>query len=244
MSLSLKRRKREMAQAQEAQEGKPVVAKAGARAHFEPKTENQSTYVDAVRDNTITFCIGPAGCGKTYIATSLGAQALMNGNYERLVITRPAIEAGERIGFIPGGIDEKLHPYMMPVIDNLNRCFGPAKVKVFKEKSIIEIAPVAFLRGRSLEHCFIVADEAQNLTIAQMRMLLTRLGAGSKLVVNGDVTQSDLPRNVPSGLLHAKDILQGIPGIAWVELGNHDIVRHPLVQAIVEAYEKATAVVQ
>ena len=227
-----------MAQAQEAQEGKHVVAKPGARAKAEPKTENQARYFDAVRDSTITFATGPAGTGKTYIATSIGAVELMAGNFDRLIITRPAIEAGERIGFIPGNIDEKLSPYMAPITDNLNRCFGPAKVKVFKEKTIIEVIPVAFMRGRSLERCFIIVDEAQNTSISQMLMILTRLGAGSKMVVTGDPSQSDLPTRAPSGLDHAKTILRGIPGISWVELENKDIVRHPLVQAIVEAYER------
>jgi len=240
MALSRKKQKREMAtaQKQQAQQDEPRQLKSGRGIHFEPKTDNQARYIEAVKNNTITFVTGVAGTGKTFLATSIGAAALMNGEFDRLIITRPAIEAGERIGFIPGGIDEKLNPYMMPVLDNLNRCLGQDRVKKLKEKGIIEIAPIAFLRGRSFERCFIVADEAQNTNILQMKMLLTRLGEGSKMVVNGDITQSDLPIRTMSGLDHARTIIFGIPNITWIELTNDDIVRHPLVKAIVEAYEK------
>ncbi len=204
-----------------------------------PKTAGQRRYVDAVRDNTITFGIGPAGTGKTYLAVAMAVAALHRREVGRIILTRPAVEAGERLGFLPGDIAAKVDPYLRPLIDALHDMMDADKVEVALERGQIEIAPLAFMRGRTLNDSFIILDEAQNTTAEQMKMFLTRLGYGSKMVVTGDVTQVDLPRDRPSALHAIGGILKSVPQIAFVGFGRADVVRHKLVQDIVEAYRVA-----
>jgi phosphate starvation-inducible PhoH-like protein len=204
-----------------------------------PKTAGQKEYVDAVRDHTITFAIGPAGTGKSYLAVALAVQALQAKEVHRLILTRPAVEAGERLGFLPGDMLAKVDPYLRPLYDALYDMLEPDPVARLMERGVIEVAPLAYMRGRTLNDSFIILDEAQNTTAEQMKMFLTRLGFGSKVVVTGDVTQIDLPDGRSrSGLLAVRDVLQGIEGLAFVELGSRDVVRHRIVQDIVDAYEK------
>ena len=204
-----------------------------------PKTAGQRRYVDAVRDNTITFGIGPAGTGKTYLAVAMAVAALHRREVGRIILTRPAVEAGERLGFLPGDIAAKVDPYLRPLIDALHDMMDADKVEVALERGQIEIAPLAFMRGRTLNDSFIILDEAQNTTAEQIKMFLTRLGYGSKMVVTGDVTQVDLPRDRPSALHAIGGILKSVPQIAFVGFGRADVVRHKLVQDIVEAYRVA-----
>ena len=204
-----------------------------------PKTVGQRRYIDAIRKNTITFGIGPAGTGKTYLAVALAAAALHRREVGRIILTRPAVEAGERLGFLPGDIAAKVDPYLRPLFDALHDMLDADKVLVYLERGQIEIAPLAFMRGRTLNDSFIILDEAQNTTSEQMKMFLTRLGYGSKMVVTGDVTQVDLPRDRPSALLAIGGILEAIPDIAFAHFGREDVVRHKLVQDIVEAYRVA-----
>ena len=204
-----------------------------------PKTAGQRRYVDAVRDNTITFGIGPAGTGKTYLAVAMAVAALHRREVGRIILTRPAVEAGERLGFLPGDIAARVDPYLRPLIDALHDMMDADKVEVALERGQIEIAPLAFMRGRTLNDSFIILDEAQNTTAEQMKMFLTRLGYGSKMVVTGDVTQVDLPRDRPSALHAIGGILKSVPQIAFVGFGRADVVRHKLVQDIVEAYRVA-----
>ncbi len=204
-----------------------------------PKTAGQKEYVDAIRTRTITFGIGPAGTGKTYLAVALAAAALHRKEVGRIILTRPAVEAGERLGFLPGDIAQKVDPYLRPLFDALYDMLDPEKVQSYLERGQIEIAPLAFMRGRTLNDSYIILDEAQNTTAEQMKMFLTRLGYGSKIVVTGDVTQVDLPRDRQSGLLEIGQILAGIDDVAFVRFGKADVVRHRLVQEIVEAYRIA-----
>jgi phosphate starvation-inducible protein PhoH and related proteins len=205
-----------------------------------PKTVNQKRYVDSIRQGTVTFAIGPAGTGKTYLAMALAVAALSEGDVGRVILTRPAVEAGERLGFLPGDMLAKVDPYLRPLYDALYDMLDAERLAGYMERGTIEVAPLAFMRGRTLNDSFIVLDEAQNTTPEQMQMFLTRLGFGSKMVVTGDVTQIDLPREQASGLIQVREILSGIDGIAFVEFGNEDVVRHMLVQRIVEAYKRHT----
>jgi phosphate starvation-inducible PhoH-like protein len=211
------------------------------RRTVRPKTAGQKRYVDAVRENTITFAIGPAGTGKSYLAVALAVQALLAKQVQRIILTRPAVEAGERLGFLPGDMLAKVDPYLRPLYDALYDMLEPEAVGRFMEKGIIEVAPLAYMRGRTLNDSFIILDEAQNTTAEQMKMFLTRLGFGSKIVVTGDVTQVDLPDGRGrSGLLAVRPILEGIEGLAFCDLASGDVVRHRIVQDIVDAYERVS----
>jgi phosphate starvation-inducible PhoH-like protein len=201
-----------------------------------PKTVNQKRYVDSIRRNTVTFAIGPAGTGKTFLAVALAAAALSRGDVNRIILTRPAVEAGERLGFLPGDLMAKIDPYLRPLFDALHDMLEAEKVASFLERGQIEVAPLAFMRGRTLNDSFIILDEAQNTTPEQMKMILTRLGFNSRMVVTGDITQIDLPKHEGSGLVVVGEILEGIEGIDFVRFGGEDVVRHRLVQRIVEAY--------
>jgi phosphate starvation-inducible protein PhoH and related proteins len=203
-----------------------------------PKTVTQKRYVDAIRTCTVTFGIGPAGTGKTYLAIALAVAALSERQVGRLILTRPAVEAGERLGFLPGDVLAKVDPYMRPLFDALYDTMDPERLNTYMERGTIEVAPLAFMRGRTLNDSFIILDEAQNTSPEQMQMFLTRLGFGSKVVVTGDVTQVDLPRDQASGLIQVQDILGSIDSIAFVHFGHEDVVRHKLVQRIVEAYKR------
>jgi phosphate starvation-inducible PhoH-like protein len=202
-----------------------------------PKTVTQKRYVDAIRNCTVTFGIGPAGTGKTYLAMALAVAALQERQVARVILTRPAVEAGERLGFLPGDMLAKVDPYLRPLFDALYDMLDAERLNTYMERGTIEVAPLAFMRGRTLNDSFIILDEAQNTSPEQMQMFLTRLGFGSKVVVTGDVTQVDLPREQASGLIHVQDILGAIDGIAFVRFGHEDVVRHKLVQRIVEAYK-------
>lgn len=202
------------------------------------KTFRQRHYVQAIRTHDLTFCIGPAGTGKTFLAAVLAVQALLSNQVERLILTRPAVEAGERLGFLPGDLQQKIDPYLRPLYDALYELIDPEKIAGLMERGVIEVAPLAYMRGRTLNNAFIILDEAQNTTPAQMKMVLTRLGFRSKMVVTGDVTQTDLPLNQQSGLAIAGKILRHVEGIAFCNLSKADVVRHPLVQRIVAAYEQ------
>ncbi|AFY64601.1 PhoH family protein [Geitlerinema sp. PCC 7407] len=201
------------------------------------KTFRQRQYIQAIRSHDLTFCIGPAGTGKTFLAAMLAVQALLSNQFERLILTRPAVEAGERLGFLPGDLQQKINPYLRPLYDALYELIDPEKIPSLMERGVIEVAPLAYMRGRTLNNAFVILDEAQNTTPAQMKMVLTRLGFRSRMVVTGDVTQTDLPSNQASGLAVAQRILQNVDGIAFCHLTQADVVRHPLVQRIVAAYE-------
>jgi len=205
------------------------------------KTFRQRKYVRAVRTHDLTFCIGPAGTGKTYLAAMLAVQALLNKEYERLILTRPAVEAGEKLGFLPGDLQQKVSPFLRPLYDALYETIDADKIPDLMERGIVEVAPIAYMRGRTLNNAFVILDEAQNTTSAQMKMVLTRLGFGSKMVVTGDVTQTDLPSYQVSGLTLAQRILKGVEGVAFCQLTSADVVRHALVQRIVAAYERYEA---
>jgi phosphate starvation-inducible PhoH-like protein len=203
-----------------------------------PKTVNQRRYMEAIERNDLVFGVGPAGTGKTYLAVAMAVSALMSKRVSRIILTRPAVEAGERLGFLPGTLQEKVDPYLRPLYDALHDMLELDKVEKLLERSIIEVAPIAFMRGRTLNDSFIILDEAQNSTPEQMKMVLTRQGFSSKMVVNGDITQIDLPSGRRSGLLDALDVLRGVEGISFVNFDDRDVVRHTLVQRIVKAYEK------
>ncbi len=203
-----------------------------------PKTANQKKYVDAIEDNTITFGIGPAGTGKTYLAMAKAVAALQAKKVNRIILTRPAVEAGEKLGFLPGTLSEKIDPYLRPLFDALHDMIDVDSIPRLMQTGVIEVAPLAYMRGRTLNDSFIILDEAQNTTPEQMKMFLTRLGFGSKMVITGDVTQVDLPNGVRSGLRIITDILQDIDDIAFLELTAEDVVRHRLIGDIVKAYEK------
>ncbi|MCR4787848.1 MAG: PhoH family protein [Lachnospiraceae bacterium] len=202
-----------------------------------PKTIGQMKYVEAIKKNMIVFGIGPAGTGKTYLAMAMAITAFKAGEVERIILTRPAIEAGEKLGFLPGDLQSKVDPYLRPLYDALYQIMGAESFLRNMEKGLIEVAPLAYMRGRTLDNAYIILDEAQNTTQAQMKMFLTRIGFGSKVIVTGDSTQKDLPKDVPSGLDVAQKVLSKVEGIAFINLTSKDVVRHPLVQKIVKAYE-------
>ena len=202
------------------------------------KTLGQRHYVTAIKKNDLVFGIGPAGTGKTYLAVVMAVNALKTGQVNRIILTRPAVEAGESLGFLPGDLKEKVDPYLRPLYDALNDVLGAEHTQRLIERGTIEIAPLAYMRGRTLDDAFVILDEAQNTTQAQMKMFLTRLGFGSKMVITGDQTQVDLPKGVKSGLIVAEEILQNVKGISFIFLEQSDVVRHPLVGRIIEAYEK------
>lgn len=208
---------------------------------IKPKTIGQSKYVDAIKKNMIVFGMGPAGTGKTFLAMAMAITAFKNGEVERIILTRPAIEAGEKLGFLPGDLQSKVDPYLRPLYDALYQIMGADSFVKNMEKGLIEVAPLAYMRGRTLDNAYIILDEAQNTTPAQMKMFLTRIGFGSKVVVTGDATQKDLAPGVKSGLDIALKVLKGVEGIGFCELTSKDVVRHPLVQKIVQAYEKYEA---
>ena len=218
-----------------------VVAITSRGKQIKCKTVGQKKYVDAIKKNTVVFGIGPAGTGKTYLAVCLAAGALKGKLVEKIILTRPAVEAGEKLGFLPGDLQTKVDPYLRPLYDALQEMFGLETYAKLMEKGVIEVAPLAYMRGRTLSNAFIILDEAQNTTCEQMKMFLTRMGEGSKVVVTGDVTQIDLPEGKRSGLKHAVSVLKNIEGVETVTLTAKDVVRHPLVMAIVHAYERDAA---
>jgi phosphate starvation-inducible PhoH-like protein len=203
-----------------------------------PKSINQKNYIDSIRKFDIVFGIGPAGTGKTYLAMAMAISSLMKKDINRVVLARPAVEAGERLGFLPGDLYEKVNPYLRPLYDALHDMMDFESASSFIQSGVIEVAPLAFMRGRTLNDSFVILDEAQNSTPEQMKMFLTRLGFSSKTVITGDITQTDLPEGKASGLIHAKDILAHIPGIRFIYFGREDVIRHPLVQEIIDAYDK------
>ncbi len=202
-----------------------------------PKSDNQAAYLDAIDRHDIVFGIGPAGTGKTYLAVAKALKCVFDHTHKKLVVTRPVVEAGESLGFLPGDLTQKINPYLRPIYDSMLTLLSPETVKKLEENGLLEIAPLAYMRGRTLADCVILLDEAQNTTREQMKMLLTRLGVGSKTIITGDITQVDLPRKKESGLLHAMRIVKSIKEIAVVFFNEHDVVRHPLVRKIVKAYE-------
>jgi phosphate starvation-inducible protein PhoH and related proteins len=204
-----------------------------------PKTVNQKRYVDSIRNNTITFGIGPAGTGKTFLAVAHAAAALSRREVNRIILTRPAVEAGERLGFLPGDLMAKVDPYLRPLFDALHDMLDPDRVSQHLERGVIEVAPLAYMRGRTLNDSFIILDEAQNTSPEQMKMFLTRLGFGSRMVVTGDITQIDLPREQASGLIVVSEILQGVEDVEFIRFADEDVVRHKLVRRIVAAYDRA-----
>ena len=208
------------------------------RRPIRPKSAAQQQYVEAIRTHDLTFGIGPAGTGKTYLAMAMAAQALMQKRVKRIILARPAVEAGEKLGFLPGDLAEKVNPYLRPLYDALNDMLEFDRVEQLRERGQIEVAPLAFMRGRTLNDSYVILDEAQNATSEQMRMFLTRLGFGSKAVVTGDITQTDLPHGARSGLREARELLTGVEGISFCRFTDVDVVRHPLVQKIVVAYEQ------
>jgi phosphate starvation-inducible PhoH-like protein len=225
------------------QGGEPIAlpsdkpAESGSR-YVRPRTDGQARYVRAMREHDLTICIGPAGTGKTWLAVGMAVSLLRQGIVKKIVLVRPAVEAGERLGFLPGDIAAKVNPYLRPLFDALNDMMEPEQVKRYMENDIIEIVPLAFMRGRTLNQAVIILDEGQNTTVPQMKMFLTRMGNGSKIIVTGDVTQVDLPKQMRSGLIDAAHRLRNLEQIALVYLDEHDIVRNPLVQQILRAYEE------
>mgnify|MGYP000476929434 FL=1 len=217
---------------------KDVLARTRRGYDIRAKTFRQRQYIQSVRSHDLTFCIGPAGTGKTFLAAVLGVQALLNNEFERLILTRPAVEAGEKLGFLPGDLQQKIDPYLRPLYDALYEFIDPEKIPGLMERGVIEVAPIAYMRGRTLNNAFVILDEAQNTTPAQMKMIVTRLGFRSRMVVTGDVTQTDLPQHQASGLAIAQKVLHSVEGIAFCNLTKADVVRHPLVQRIVAAYEQ------
>jgi len=220
-----------------------ALVKSGKQRNFgkkilAPKTVNQRRYLEAIERNDLVFGIGPAGTGKTYLAVAMAVSALINKQVARIILTRPAVEAGERLGFLPGTLQEKVDPYLRPLYDALYDMLESERVEKLLERNVIEVAPIAFMRGRTLNDSFIILDEAQNSTAEQMKMVITRQGFNSKMVVNGDITQIDLPNGRKSGLADAVDVLKGVEGISFVHFDDKDVVRHTLVQRIVRAYEK------
>lgn len=204
------------------------------------RTENQLSLVKSIDNNDIIFALGPAGTGKTYTAVALAVRALRNKEVKRIILTRPAVEAGESLGFLPGDLRDKIDPYLRPLYDALEDMIPSEKLKAYLESNVIEIAPMAFMRGRTLDNCYVILDEAQNSTQAQLKMFLTRMGPSAKMIVTGDLTQIDLPRKTHSGLLEASKILKNIKGIAWINLTIEDVVRHKLVKSIIKAYQENT----
>lgn len=203
-----------------------------------PKTAGQARYIQAIREHDLVFAIGPAGTGKTYLAVVMAVKALRNKDVNRIVLVRPAVEAGEKLGFLPGDIQEKVDPYLRPLYDGLYNILGTEAAQKFMERQVIEVAPLAYMRGRTLDDSFVILDEAQNTTPEQMKMFLTRLGFGSKAVVTGDITQVDLPKGQTSGLMDVQRVLTDVEGVSFQYLSKDDVIRHPLVQKIVEAYDR------
>lgn len=223
-------------------EATPAYNNSNIRIHkhlIKPRGQNQKAYVQCVRNNDINFGIGPAGTGKTYLAVACAVEALEKDQVQRILLVRPAVEAGEKLGFLPGDLAQKIDPYLRPLYDALYEMIGFEKVGKLIERHVIEVAPLAYMRGRTLNNAFIILDESQNTTREQMKMFLTRIGFGSTAVITGDITQVDLPKGTGSGLKHAMDVLADVPGISFTHFLSKDVVRHPLVQRIVEAYEKA-----
>jgi phosphate starvation-inducible protein PhoH and related proteins len=214
-----------------------LIARTRRGEDIRAKTFRQRQYIQAIRTHDLTVCIGPAGTGKTFLAAILGVQALLANQYERLILTRPAVEAGEKLGFLPGDLQQKINPYLRPLYDALHEMLDPEKIPNLMERGVIEVAPLAYMRGRTLNNAFVILDEAQNTTPAQMKMVLTRLGFRSRMVVTGDLTQTDLPSSQLSGLAIAERVLRHVEGIAFCKLSKADVVRHALVQRIVSAYE-------
>lgn len=202
-----------------------------------PRSKNQRQYVQAVLENELVFGIGPAGTGKTFLAVACALRALQARDVQRIVLTRPVVEAGEKLGFLPGDLLEKVNPYLRPLYDAFHLLLGPQRFKMWRETEVIEVVPLAYMRGRTFDDAFIVLDEAQNTTPEQMKMFLTRMGTGSRMVVTGDITQTDLPEKMASGLVRATDILKNVEGVAFHSLTEEDVVRHPLVKKIIHAYE-------
>jgi phosphate starvation-inducible PhoH-like protein len=214
------------------------VVEVGRRKRIVPRSPNQVRYIQTIRDGDLVFGIGPAGTGKTYLAMAMAVAALHTREVGRIILTRPAVEAGEKLGYLPGTLYEKVDPYLRPLYDALYDMMDSAEIERRMDRGVIEVAPLAFMRGRTLNDAFVILDEGQNTTSEQMRMFLTRLGFDSKAVITGDITQMDLPRGTRSGLVEARRILAGIAGIAFVEFNEKDVVRHPLVQEIILAYER------
>ena len=233
IALSMESREKEIVEID-----KDIICRTILGKPVKPKTLGQKEYVDSIRKNMITFGIGPAGTGKTYLAMAMAIQAFKDGEVQRIILTRPAIEAGEKLGFLPGDLQSKIDPYLRPLYDALYQIMGAESYLHNSEKGLIEVAPLAYMRGRTLDNAYIILDEAQNTTPAQMKMFLTRIGFGSKAVITGDRTQKDLPHDTVSGLDTAEKVLKNIDEIGFCELSSKDVVRHPLVQKIVDAYEK------
>ena len=221
------------------QTGEPLLFASGSRTAVRVKTQGQQVYVDAVRDHDVVFAIGPAGTGKTYLAVVMAMDYLKRQLVDRIILVRPAVEAGEQLGFLPGDLQDKINPYLRPLFDALSDIIGSARISKYIASGVIEASPLAYMRGRTLNNSFVILDEAQNTTVGQMKMFLTRLGIQSKAVVTGDVTQIDLDAREKSGLVHVREILRDTDGVAFVDLDGRDIVRHPLVRRIVDAFEAA-----
>jgi phosphate starvation-inducible PhoH-like protein len=231
-------------EARPAAPGSQSQASAGAqtrRGPVSPKTKTQAQYMDMLARHDVTFGLGPAGTGKTFLAVAHGAGMLLRGDVDRLIITRPAVEAGEKLGFLPGDLTEKVDPYMAPVWESLTQIIGTEQLRRRRDKGEIEVAPIAFMRGRTLAHAYVIADEAQNTSRLQMKMVLTRLGEGSRMAVTGDPSQIDLPNPADSGLAHAVSILEGVEGVGVTRFSSEDVVRHPMVARIVKAYDADAA---
>lgn len=217
---------------------KDIVAKTRKGEQVRAKTFRQRKYIESMRKQDLVFCVGPAGTGKTFLAVVVAVQALLRNEFEKIILTRPAVEAGEKLGFLPGDLQQKINPYLRPLYDAINEFIGSEKLPSLMERGVIEVAPLAYMRGRTLNNAFVIVDEAQNTTASQMKMVLTRLGFRSRMVVTGDMTQTDLPMHQESGLVTAIKILRNVEGIGFCEFSQKDVVRHPLVQRIVAAYER------